>query len=344
MSSNTNNEETKSLHSIQSIISLGGVDTGSLNSIIGGNSTSSAGASSKNSAASVISKWSEADEELLKEWADHAACFHWLHEQSYIKYNNIYTYINIPIIIISTITGTANFAQSKIADEAMRDIVSMVIGFFSISAGILATCMSFFKIGERKERHNNCAKLWDKLYRNIQMEMAKPPKERINKKTMMELTKKEYDRLIDDSPLIPEEITAEFNRRFKNNTVATTMNKPNVLDVFHTIRINHYEEPEEKEETENDMIQMVEMKFKELNGRLPTELELQNIIEMQRGGGGRNYMNSLSGSILSSSALSNPNGGMTNGMSSSSSGGPLSGQLNDGSNKETTSETGRLSL
>ena len=138
------------------------------------------------------------------------------------------------------------------------------------------------------------------------MEMAKPPKERMNKKTMMELTKKEYDRLIDDSPLIPEEITAEFNRRFKNNNVATNMNKPNVLDVFHTIRINHYEEPEEKEENEQDGIQMLELKFKELNGRMPTDLELQNIVEMQRGGG-RQYMSttSLSNSVLSSTASMN---------------------------------------
>lgn len=326
-SNNASNEEIKSLQSIQSIISLGGGDTSSLNSIINGTSNSSSSGTNKN-ATSVISKWSEADEELLKEWADHAICFHWLHEQAYIKYNNIYTYINIPIIIISTITGTANFAQGKIADESMRDIVSMIIGFFSITAGILATSMSFFKIGERKESHNNCAKLWDKLYRNIQMEMAKPPKERINKKTMMELTKKEYDRLIDDSPLIPEEITTEFKNRFKNNTAAITINKPNVLDVFHTIRINRYEEPEEKEETEQDMIQMVEMKFKELNGRLPTELELQNIIEMQRSG--RNYMGGLSSSILSSVS------------SSSMATMPLS---NSAGNKESTnSESGRSML
>lgn len=299
--SSASNEETKSIHSIQSLISMGG-DMNSMNSTMSGNST----ASKSQPSSTVLSKWSEADEELLKEWADHATCFHWLHEQAYIKYNNIYTNLNIPIIIISTITGTANFAQGKIADETMRDIVSMIIGFFSITAGILATSMSFFKIGERKESHNNCAKLWDKLYRNIQMEMAKPPKERMNKKTMMELTKKEYDRLIDDSPLIPEEITAEFNRRFKNNNVATNMNKPNVLDVFHTIRINHYEEPEEKEENEQDGIQMLELKFKELNGRMPTDLELQNIVEMQRAGG-RQYMSttSLSNSVLSSTASMN---------------------------------------
>lgn len=247
-----------------------------------GATTSATGAVRSTSGLPLSSRWSEADEDLLKEWADHAICFHWLHEQSYKKYNNIYTYINIPIIIISTITGTANFAQSKISDTLLRDLMSMIIGVFSITAGILATSLSFFKIGERKESHNNCAKLWDKLHRNIQMELVKPAKERMNKKTMMELTKKEYDRLIDDSPLIPEEIIAEFNIRFKNNPTAVGINKPSALDVFHPIRINHYDEPDDTPESDHEAHRAIEAKFRELNGRVPTELELQNIIEMQR--------------------------------------------------------------
>jgi hypothetical protein len=34
--------------------------------------------------------WTREDELLLKEWADKATCFHWLHENSYKKYERIY--------------------------------------------------------------------------------------------------------------------------------------------------------------------------------------------------------------------------------------------------------------
>jgi hypothetical protein len=228
----------------------------------------------------ILSKWSEADEELLKEWADHAVCYRWLHEHSHKKYNTIYTKLNIPIIMISTITGTANFAQGKIVDEKTRDYVAMIIGFFSISAGILATVLSFFKISEKKEQHNNCAKLWDKLHRNIQVEMVKPPSERMAKKTMMDITKKEYDRLVDDSPIIPDDVIKVFNATFKNDEVLAHINKPNILNVFQPIRINHLEEVITVEKnSEFDNIRIIETRFREINGRSPTEVELQNIVE-----------------------------------------------------------------
>jgi|688.fasta_scaffold379407_3 hypothetical protein len=231
----------------------------------------------------IISHWSEADEELLKEWADHAVCYRWLHEQSHKKYNKIYTKINIPIIIISTITGTASFAQGKIADEVIRDYVAMGIGFFSISAGILATVLSFFKISEKKEQHNNCAKLWDKLHRNIQVEMTKPPSERMPKKNMMDIFKKEYDRLVDDSPLIPDDVINMFENKFKNQENFKDIQKPNILNVFKPIKVNHIEEIIETDNKSNDNddtnIKFIQNRFKEVNGRLPTDIELQNILE-----------------------------------------------------------------
>jgi hypothetical protein len=228
----------------------------------------------------IISSWTDADEELLKEWADHAVCYRWLHEQSHKKYDNIYTKINIPIIIISTITGTASFAQGKIADEITRDYVAMGIGFFSIFAGILATLLSFFKISEKKERHNSSGKLWDKLHRNIQVEMTKPPSERIPKKNMMEIFKKEYDRLVDDSPIIPDEIIHIFETKFKNQPNFHDIQKPNILNVFKSIKINHMEDIIDNDKSNSiDPIKLIEIRFKEVNGRPPTDMELQNIID-----------------------------------------------------------------
>jgi len=228
----------------------------------------------------IISHWSEADEDLLKEWADHAVCYRWLHEQGHKKYNKIYTKFNIPIIIISTITGTASFAQGKIADETVRDYVSMGIGFFSISAGILATLLSFFKISEKREKHNNSAKLWDKLHRNIQVEMTKPPSERIPKKNMMEIFKKEYDRLVDDAPIISDDIIKIFENKFKNDINFKDIQKPNILNVFKPIKVNHQEEIiEEEKSNQDDTIKNIQNRFKEINGRLPTDIELQSIIE-----------------------------------------------------------------
>jgi hypothetical protein len=228
----------------------------------------------------VSQKWSRADEDLLKEWADHAICYKWLHEKAHVKFDKIYTYMNIPIIIISTITGTANFAQGKIADATLRDLVAMLIGTLSIITGIIATASSFFKIAERKESHSNCAKLWDKFHRNVQVEMVKPPSQRMPKKTMMELTKKEYDRFVENSPMIPEDIIKLFSDTFNGIEIKPGMEKfkkPNILNILEPILVQN-------EELIKSDSNEIDAKFSNIYGRKPTEFERNTIIELNNVG------------------------------------------------------------
>ena len=54
--------------------------------------------------------WKEEEEGLLRQWADKSQCYQWMHTKAreiYQRKNAMYT---IPVIILSTITGTANFA------------------------------------------------------------------------------------------------------------------------------------------------------------------------------------------------------------------------------------------
>ena len=82
--------------------------------------------------------WNSDHEKLLVDWADKAMCFRWLHAASCAKYNRWNIGFTIPIIIISTCTGTANFSQDKIPIN-LRDMAAMIIGFFNIIAAILTT-------------------------------------------------------------------------------------------------------------------------------------------------------------------------------------------------------------
>ena len=62
--------------------------------------------------------------------------------QSYQRKNAMYT---IPVIIISTITGTANFAQERFS-EKIKPYVAMIVGSLSIIAGIITTISVFENI------------------------------------------------------------------------------------------------------------------------------------------------------------------------------------------------------
>ena len=82
--------------------------------------------------------WTEAHENILVEWADKGLCYRWLHSKAHAQYSRANAMFTIPVIIMSTVTGTANFAQDKFP-AATKDYATMAIGTVNICAGILTT-------------------------------------------------------------------------------------------------------------------------------------------------------------------------------------------------------------
>lgn len=174
-------------------------------------------------------KWSEEHEMILIEWADKAMCFRWLHAKSNQKYSKWNARFTIPVIIISTITGTANFAQDKFPDQ-YKEYAPMMIGAFNIFAGIMSTIQQFLKIAELNEGHRASAIAWDKFYRNIKVELAKNPEERTDVGQMIKICKEEFDRLMETSPVIGDDIIKMFKKAFKNSPGFDKVKKPEICD------------------------------------------------------------------------------------------------------------------
>ena len=162
--------------------------------------------------------WKEEEELLLKEWADKAQCYELLHHKSHIVYKQRHALFVIPVIIISTVTGTANFAQDKISNESDKNIFVMIVGGLNIFAAIVTTISQFLKISEMNEGHRVASYSWGKYYRHIRTELAKHPLDRINAIDMLSMAKEEYDRLLELSPMIPKKVIEEFNKTFLKNT------------------------------------------------------------------------------------------------------------------------------
>ena len=161
--------------------------------------------------------WNEDDDKILKEWIDKSACFKWLHERAYKKYKRSYLRQMIPVIVISTLTGAANFALDRITDTTYRSYASLVVGSFNIIAGIISTVSQFLKTSELKEGHNIAAKSWDKFNRSLKVELQRNPNERSNKKELFNFSMKEYDRLVEISPDIPMSAINEFRAMYKDS-------------------------------------------------------------------------------------------------------------------------------
>jgi hypothetical protein len=176
-------------------------------------------------------EWTPDHETILVEWADKAMCYRWLHTRANAMYNTLNAFYTVPVIIISTLTGTANFAQDRVPSN-YQGLFVMIVGAFNILAGIISTIQQFLKITQLNESHRVSSIAWDKFYRNIKIELAKHPTERMTAVQMIKMSKEEYDRLMETSPNIPAEIVAMFKTSFQNSDNYKDIIKPEICDVL----------------------------------------------------------------------------------------------------------------
>jgi hypothetical protein len=174
-------------------------------------------------------EWSAEHENILIDWADKAMCYRWLHAQANAKFQTQARWFTIPVIIISTLTGTANFAQDRVP-LSFVDTFVMIVGGLNLIAGIISTIQQFLKINELNEAHRVSSIAWDKFYRNIKIELAKKPDERIPVGQMIKMCKEEFDRMMETSPVIQSEVITKFNNTFKGNKNFLKIKKPEICD------------------------------------------------------------------------------------------------------------------
>jgi hypothetical protein len=185
-------------------------------------------------------EWTPEHEGILIEWADKAMCYRWLHSKANAMYSSLNAWYTIPVIIISTLTGTANFAQERVP-LAYQNYFVMIVGAFNIAAGIITTIQQFLKITQLNEAHRVSSIAWDKFYRNIKIELAKHPSERIDVRQMIKMSKEEFDRLMETSPNVPETIINQFKQNFKSSDIFDKIVKPEICDIL--IPTNDFRNP-----------------------------------------------------------------------------------------------------
>ena len=196
-------------------------------------------------------EWSPEHEQILIEWADKAMCYRWLHSKANLMYGKLNAWYTVPVIIISTLTGTANFAQQRVP-VSYQSLFIMAAGGFNILAGIITTIQQFLKITQLNEAHRVSTIAWDKFYRNIKIELAKHPIERIDPKHMLKMSKEEFDRLIETSPSIPNKIIEEFKNKFEQQVLFDKIIKPEICDIL--IPTSEYRNPWYTEENQTKVI------------------------------------------------------------------------------------------
>ena len=111
--------------------------------------------------------WTKEQENLLAEWSEKASAYRWLHSRSEKRYRCRNYSFTIPVIILSTLTGTANFAMDSFVPEDKKQIAMATVGSVNIFAGILSTLQNFLRYSELMEGHRIALVAWSKFSRDI---------------------------------------------------------------------------------------------------------------------------------------------------------------------------------
>jgi hypothetical protein len=162
--------------------------------------------------------WTNEQEDLMEKWADMAACYRWLHDKCEKHYSKSNMFITVPVIILSTLTGTASVGLNGLVgdDPEVQKYAQVGIGAVSLLAGILTTLGNFFRYAQLSESNRVAGISWGKFQRQIAVELSLHPNDRLDSMDFIKICRAELDRLIEQSPAIPDEIIQAFLLEFKD--------------------------------------------------------------------------------------------------------------------------------
>jgi len=173
-------------------------------------------------------QWSKEHEIILVDWADKAMCFRWLHSHCNRHYTKLNQWFTIPVIVLSTLTGTANFAQQSFPDD-MKFLVALVVGSLNIFAGMISTIAQFLSVSELNEAHRVSSISWGKFNRTVKVELSKNPEERQHVTQFIKRCNGDYDLLMETSPMVRQQAITAFKQKFTDKGI-NGFNKPEICD------------------------------------------------------------------------------------------------------------------
>lgn len=184
-----------------------------------------------------LNGWTKELETLIADWADKAACYRWMHEKTSVIFAGRDRYFNIPVIILSGVTAGANFALGSIfepEDVQNKKWAQLGLGGASLVTGIIQTMMNFYRYAQLSEAHRVAGVSWGKFNRLLCIEMNLHPDERMEAFNFLKMFRTELDRLIEQSPSIPEKVIKNFNSIFKNTADVV---KPEITGILNHTRV-----------------------------------------------------------------------------------------------------------
>jgi hypothetical protein len=155
---------------------------------------------------SATGDWSSGLEEVLRKEGEEGASMFWLHNRSSVLATRLNDMINIPSIILQTVTGFLSATGGLVP--------SLALGAVSVFTGVLSTLLSYYKFSAQAEAHRMSAQLYLKIYKKIEIELSLPVEQRMAPVKLLEEVREKLARVGEVAPDIPEGVLNEYKKQF----------------------------------------------------------------------------------------------------------------------------------
>jgi hypothetical protein len=179
--------------------------------------------------------WNDNLEKYFADTGEKANCLAWVHKRAEEVYSHRRTFIDLPVIVISSVTGFLSASAPSIF-AGKEQLSSILLGVASLLVSVINTTGTYFGWSKRAEAHRLSAIQYARLYRFLAIELGLPREERMTPTDLLKYTKDSYDRLQEVSPLIPPELVSEFRKKFGKNA---ELSKPEELNGLDKITVYH---------------------------------------------------------------------------------------------------------
>ena len=180
--------------------------------------------------------WSSQLEDIIAQEGERCSGLAWLHTRAETYTSTYNTYVQVPVIVLSTLAGTASVGSATLFGTSSAS--GIVIGLVSIGVGILNTLGGFFNFAKRSESHRIAHLSYSKLASKIAIELALPRSERMKPDLLLTFMRETMERLAETTPNCPLHIIKLFNEKYKDEKQIAL---PSEVNGIHKIEVYRQE-------------------------------------------------------------------------------------------------------
>lgn len=158
-------------------------------------------------------EWHDSIENLLKNIGEECQIKAKIHRMMFEHYSRRNLKYQIPVIILSVLSGSGNFIASNFPEYEKWLIIG--IGGMSMFTSIISSISQFLKLSQLSEGHRIAYLSWEKFYSQIRIQMSLRRKDRMNAEDFYNVITMNYNRLNELSPDIEQQFIIKMKSQTK---------------------------------------------------------------------------------------------------------------------------------